>query len=338
MNKFGRAAAKTGIALAATAASLLVVETGLRLGGYEYTPLRVETVKKWSEWRYYHAFEDKHFVYDPVLIWRPRKGGEFFNEQGYRGKVISPMKDFGTTRIFAIGDSNTLGWPGNDAPNWPLYLEQVLNQNGHPSVVVNAGVYGYTSFQGVRRFNEALAFHPDLVLISFGCNDAMRVTISDADFANRRVRQKNWDLVLMRARVGQLLLAIADSLPWGEKEHLVPRVSLEEYKANLEEIIRISRDRHIRTVLLTRPFTGPSPTPWWWKNFAHEYNDATIATGAQTDVPVVDIYTYFKDCTDCFVDEAHFTEIGLRQMATLIYEAIRRDLPAMNTIAQEVAR
>jgi len=324
MNASGGLAAKTGLAFAATAASLLVLEAGLRLCGYEYTPLRIEVVKKWSEWRYYHAFEDKHFVYDPVLIWRPRKGGEFFNEQGYRGRVISPVKELETTRIFAIGDSNTLGWPGHDAPNWPMYLEQILNSNGHPSVVVNAGVYGYTSFQGLRRFKEALAFHPDLVLISFGCNDAMRVTLSDADFASRRVRKKNWDQLLMSARVGQLLLAIADSLPWGQKDHLLPRVSLDEYKANLEEIIRISRERGIRTVLLTRPFTGPSPTQWWWKNFAHEYNDATIATGAQAGVPVVDIYTYFKDCSDCFVDEAHFTEKALRQMATLIYEAIRQ--------------
>src|SRR5262245_7877666 len=141
MNASGSVAANTALAFAATAASLLVLEAGLRVGGYEYTPLRIEVVKKWSEWRYYHAFEDKHFVYDPVLIWRPRKGGEFFNEQGYRGRVISPVKELETTRIFAIGDSNTLGWPGHDAPNWPMYLEQILNSNGHPSVVVNAGVY-----------------------------------------------------------------------------------------------------------------------------------------------------------------------------------------------------
>src|SRR5262245_23364865 len=293
---------------AAIIVSLLVVEAWLRFVHYEYTPLRIEVMKNWSEWRYYHAFEDRNFVYVPVLIWRPRPGGTFFNEQGYRGKVIPAAKEVGITRIFAIGDSNTLGWPGNDGPNWPMYLEQILNQNGHLSVVVNAAAYGYTSFQGLRRFKEALAFHPDLVLISFGCNDAMRVTMSDADFASRRVRKKNWDRLLMRARVGQLLLAIADNLPWGEKDRLVPRVSLDEYQANLEEIIRIATAQGIRTVLLTRPFTGASPTPWWWKNFAHEYNDATIATGARAGVPVVDIYTYFKDCPDCFVDEAHCTE------------------------------
>src|SRR5262249_42081017 len=86
------------------------------------------------------------------------------------------------------------------------------------------------------------------------------------------------------------------------------------------------KDRHVRIVLLTRPFTGSSPNPWWWKNFAHEYNAATIDVGRRLNVPVVDIYTYFNGCQDCFVDEAHFTERGHRQMAALIYDAISLDL------------
>ena len=38
--------------------------------------------------------------------------------------------------------------------------------------VANAGVYGYSSFQGLRRFHELLRYHPDVVTWSFGANDA----------------------------------------------------------------------------------------------------------------------------------------------------------------------
>src|SRR5215471_15283554 len=107
---------------AAVVVALLAVEGVLRLIHYQYTPLRIEVINKWSEWRYYHAYEDRHFVYDPVLIWRPREDGEFFNKQGFRGKLLGAVRD--GPRIFAIGDSNTLGWPGSGAPNWPMYLEQ----------------------------------------------------------------------------------------------------------------------------------------------------------------------------------------------------------------------
>jgi len=147
--------------------------------------------------------------------------------------------------------------------------------------------------------------------------------MSDTEFAARKVRKSNWDKFLMRARTGQVLLAILDHLPGGKKETLVPRVSLDEYRANLGEIIRLSKARNIKVVLLTRPFTGPSPSPWWWKNFAGDYNKSTLDVGRDAGVPVVDVYSQFKDCTDCFVDEAHFTEKGLKQMAELIYQTVR---------------
>lgn len=326
MKAVASGAIKTGLVAAAVCLSLGLLEGALRLIHYEYTPLRIQVIRKWSEWRYYHAFEDRHFVYDPVLIWRPRKGGEFFNEQGFRGRLLTSSKEPGAARIFAIGDSNTLGWPGPDGPNWPSYLQEILNRNGRPATVINAGVYGYTSFQGLRRFQESLAYDPDMVLISFGCNDAMRVTRSDAEFDARKVRSRHWDQMLMKVRTGQVLLALLDNLPGRQRDRLVPRVSIDEYKANLREIIRVSKARKIKVVLLTRPFSGPVSSPWSWKNFAGDYNAATIQVAREQVVPEVDVYSKFEHCSACFVDEAHFTRDGLKQMAEVIYEAIWHDM------------
>jgi lysophospholipase L1-like esterase len=329
--KLGNLLANTGLLLTALAVPLLLSEGALRLIDYQYTPLRIKTIETWSEWRYYHAFEDDNFVYDPELIWRPRKGSGFFNEQGYRGNLLTETKQPGSVRVFAIGDSNTLGWSGVGGPQWPAYLEQLFNENGQNVTVTNAGVYGYTSFQGLRRFKETLKFAPDIVLVSFGANDAMHVTMSDAEFANRKVRSLYWDKALMRTRTGQMVLNGLDNLSNQDTKHPVPRVALEEYKANLNEIIRISAARQINVVLLTRPFTGTSPSLLWWKNFAPQYNVAMLELADRTNVPAVDVYSFFKGCTDCFVDESHFTEKGMRLMAQLLYEKIHEDVEARAT-------
>jgi lysophospholipase L1-like esterase len=206
-------------------------------------------------------------------------------------------------------------------------LEQELNKK-EPGrcTVTNAGVYGYTSFQGVRRFNEALQYQPDMVIVSFGCNDGMRVTVSDAAFASRPIRKNRLDTVLYKTHTGQLLLACSDKLFTSGSASLVPRVSVEEYKNNLNEMICVGRERGIKVVLLTRPFTdieGETHDENWWKNFAPDYNAATKEVGAANGLTVVDIAGYFADKKGMFADESHFTKEGFQLAAKLIHDAIR---------------
>jgi lysophospholipase L1-like esterase len=306
---------------------LLIFEGVLWVIDYRYTPLRIK-LQKSSDWRQYHAFEDRNFIYDPELIWRPRPSSGIFNEQGYRGESLATERQPLPARIFAIGDSNTLGWAGKDGPNWPKYLEDRLNEGGLPSVVINAGVYGYTSYQGLQRFKETLVFSPDIALISFGANDAHRTLMSDAEFASRGIREDRWDKVLVKFRLGQMVLAAFDNYSGANKETLIPRVSVEEYEHNLREIIRLAREHHIRVVLLTRPFIGSSPNALWWKNFAAEYNAATMKLAARENVPVIDVYSYFRNCEACFADESHFTEKGMHMAAEIVYRKIATIHPA----------
>src|SRR5207244_3108084 len=111
-------------------------------------------------------------------------------------------------RVFAIGDSNTLGWGETNGPNWPLYLGEILNREHRNLTLINAGVWGYSSFQGLRWFEGTLRFNPDVVLISFGANDAHRVTVSDADFVNLGGRKFSFyaGQILNKVRIGQLVL------------------------------------------------------------------------------------------------------------------------------------
>ncbi len=315
--------------------AVLTCEAILRVIDYDYTPLRIDVVTEADYVRSYHAFKDEHFRHDPKLIWRPNEDYPAFNSQGFRGRELSEAKRAGEFRIFAIGDSNTLGWdekdeaPDNRRFDWPAVLEECLTSVDREVVVVNAGVWGYSSFQGLERLKEILRYEPDMVLISFGGNDAHKVVISDAEFASAIPRSP-----IFKTKTGQLLLGGWEGLAARGRsrtdEHLVFRVSPEEYRDNLHEIIAISQRHGIQCVLLTRPFTGTSPDKSWWKNFAPGYVAATIEIGRDKrdkGVSVVDLYSEFKDRPECFLDEAHFTKQGHRVAARILCQQIRPLLP-----------
>ena len=312
--------------------AIIISEAFLRLVDYSYTPLDIKVMGNVHDWRFQHSFKDDHFIYDPNLIWRPKKNHSVFNSQGYRGKELSIKKDENEFRIFAIGDSNTLGWAGKDGPNWPMYLQDLLTNRDKTFSVINAGVWGYSSYQGVERLKESLFLKPDLVLISFGVNDAHLVEVSDADFTRTnadfiKTKLSSYKPFLYKFKIGQVVLAFLGKVmspkKGSGKDELVHRVSVDEYKDNLIRMIEISKKNNITCILLTRPFIGESPNKLWWKNFAPDYVKATIEVGQNYDAPVIDLYSQFKDKEEYFADESHFNEKGHRLAAKIVYDQIK---------------
>jgi acyl-CoA thioesterase-1 len=76
--------------------------------------------------------------------------------------------------IVAFGDSLTAGY-GTDAGNsYPDFLEQDLNAKSFHYRVVNAGISGNTTKDGIERLDDVLALKPALVIVAFGGNDGLR--------------------------------------------------------------------------------------------------------------------------------------------------------------------
>jgi lysophospholipase L1-like esterase len=316
---------RAGLVLGALVVAGALTELALRAAGYRYSPIKIgDNVN--SDFREQHAFHDRHLLYDPDLIWRPLSG-QFspFNPQGFRGPTVDADKRPGTYRIGAIGDSNTFGWDVDEGANWPSQL-QALFMASHPGTeVINAGVWGYTSFQGLRRFKELLALHPDMVLVSFGGNDAHPVTVPDAEYVRQHDRIEQISRATKTLRVAQLAVAGWDRAHMATGGgRLVPRVDVDDYKAYLGEIAREGKARTVRVVLLTRPYVGTSTDPGSWKTFAPAYREATIEAGRLAGVPVVDVYTAFKDHPDAFDDEAHFGVKGHRMAAELLHAELTK--------------
>lgn len=76
--------------------------------------------------------------------------------------------------IVAFGDSLTAGY-GTDAGNsYPDFLERDLEAKGFHYHVVNAGISGNTTKDGLDRLDEVLALKPVVVIVAFGGNDGLR--------------------------------------------------------------------------------------------------------------------------------------------------------------------
>lgn len=79
--------------------------------------------------------------------------------------------------ILAFGDSLVAGYglPGRDA--YPAKLEAALRARGINARVVNAGISGETTAQGLGRLSDVLdaqAVTPELIVISLGANDMLQ--------------------------------------------------------------------------------------------------------------------------------------------------------------------
>ncbi len=324
--------ARATLAVASFLLAALAVEVALRLGGFNYSPMAIKSREALADTlpatkgdaRALHLFQDDHFAYDPVLLWRPRAGRSVFNSLGYRGPEVGRDKPPGEIRVLALGDSNTLGWSGAGGPNWPEDLGALLAKTGYDFEVINAGVWGYTVYQGERRLREFLPLRPDLVLVSFGSNDAHSVFVSDAEYA-RRLSGRQWPLI-SGLKIGELLAAVSDRARTSEgaaEERVVrKRVPLGEYQEHLRRIAGLGREKGFAVAFLTRPYRGRSLVERHWKRSAPEYREATRRIATEEGVHLIDVYAEFAARHELFKDESHFTSLGHRAAAKFVYDSL----------------
>jgi acyl-CoA thioesterase I len=76
--------------------------------------------------------------------------------------------------VLDFGDSLTAGYGLMPEQAFPARLEAWLRGHGVPARVINAGVSGDTTADGLARLDWELADKPDLVILALGANDALR--------------------------------------------------------------------------------------------------------------------------------------------------------------------
>jgi acyl-CoA thioesterase I len=80
----------------------------------------------------------------------------------------------GRPRIVCFGDSLTAGYGLDPGMSYPDLLQKELDRQGYRYQVVNRGVSGDTTQDGLARLPSVLAQHPKIVILEFGANDGLR--------------------------------------------------------------------------------------------------------------------------------------------------------------------
>jgi len=76
--------------------------------------------------------------------------------------------------VVCFGDSLTAGYGTEAGQTYPDYLQADLDTRGYTYRVVNAGISGNTTKDGVERVNSIVAMKPAVVVVEFGGNDGLR--------------------------------------------------------------------------------------------------------------------------------------------------------------------
>jgi acyl-CoA thioesterase-1 len=76
--------------------------------------------------------------------------------------------------LVAFGDSLTAGYGADPDRSYPDYLQKELDSRGYHYRVVNEGVSGNTTKDGLSRIDEVISLHPAVVIVAFGGNDGLR--------------------------------------------------------------------------------------------------------------------------------------------------------------------
>jgi lysophospholipase L1-like esterase len=211
------------------------------------------------------------------------------NEEGFRSAPFSASKRLGVLRIACIGDSWTFGMNVNQDETYPSRVAAMLGRQTPPRSVevMNFGTLGYTSFQGLQVLKTyALDLQPDVVIIGFGMNDSDVAGYRDKDVLTpsppvwrdrvKAITSHSESLALMKyfalalrfqpKNMGEFLKADAKA-DQGKSNATVSyddmeawtRVSPRDYEQNLREMIRLSRARNARVILLDNELWPESP-------------------------------------------------------------------------------
>lgn len=79
-----------------------------------------------------------------------------------------------TGKIVTFGASITEGFGVNDGEGYVDILQQKLNTDGYKYEIINQGISGHTTTQGLARIDKVLAAEPEIVILALGGNDFLQ--------------------------------------------------------------------------------------------------------------------------------------------------------------------
>jgi lysophospholipase L1-like esterase len=232
------------------------------------------------------------------------------NSRGDRNGEVADQAQASTLRIACIGDSWTFGMNVDQDETYPSRLDAHLHEQwpGQKFEIMNFGVLGYSSLQGLRLLKQrVLGFHPNIVVIGFAMNDSDVAGYRDKDNVTGsgkplvRLKEaaqtfesyKLLDYLALTVKFRPRTLADYLKQETGVREsgfvnydELDPwtRVSPRDYEANMREMIRLARTAGAAVIMLDNELWGESP-----------YRPVLRRVSNDLNVPLIDTYQIIED-------------------------------------------
>jgi lysophospholipase L1-like esterase len=301
-----------------------------------------------------------HFKVNPEL----RPNDQPLNREGFRSAEFTPKRP-GVYRILSLGDSCTFGYIAREMIGfvmqpYPLRLERIIQRRvGEGRVeVLNAGVPGYNSYQGILLLRTRLRdMEPDLITVRFGWNDHFLTPRGERAGFYREPQTKLGlfveDLLLRSQlyafirRLGLELRALREPVKeqvraaFRRQKEWAPTIPIQDYARNLRRIVEIGRSRGADVWLLTAP-RNPAPNDEAKEILSRhnridfdrlmrvhdEYNAVVRRVGAEMGTLVVDMDRAYRRYRGAPVfiptDVPHPTQAGHNLEAETLYTALAK--------------
>jgi len=273
-----------------------------------------------------HNFLQPH----PTRLWQNTPGKGEVDARGYR-RTLQPEPTGDALRVLFLGDSVTYG---HDAA-WDESLPSAAARLAGGRVVsVNAGVVGYSSFQGLQTLRVDRPHRDaDVVVVSFYQNDEDEGCLHDVQLYEHNRRLLRTDSLLAGSRLHNLWALRrlsreeARSLmqPHCDDGQLL-RVPPEDFTANLVAIHAEVERAGAQTLFVAQP---ANPVTLLRQPHYGAYREAFERAVAQTGAPSLDLpeLSLAADPAEVghlFLDrhKCHLTPAGYEHLATRILESL----------------
>ncbi len=237
-----------------------------------------------------------------LLMWHPRpyyKDGLLeMNSMGLHDREYSLHKPPHTLRILCLGDSCTFGYGVLLKDTYHALLEEQLNSDPEisPKVeVINAGVTGYTSSQGVSYYRYyGRKLEPDYVTFYFGINDPIkRFHLSDNEIMQNGIPGFCKVIVneyLLNCHLYVLMQKFIRKIPASSdvsSAQKVPRVSEETYKDNIYKLNALCEKEGARLLLISPPLCKYALGKERRADQIHKYRQVLYDAAEKEGIPVI---------------------------------------------------
>jgi hypothetical protein len=276
----------------------------------------------------------------------------YINSKGYRGLDFPLRKPEGKIRIIVYGGSFVFDIRTEKGMDWPHLLQNILEEEGYPIEVINAGIPGHMSFDSFGRlFTEGHFFDPDYVIICNKWNDFKYFKSEEPLLRTFLPMEKSEDpryhyngsLDRFLCNISQLYAHLRNqyytnqidlpdpAIPVAEYSSEISEVALKQYRLNFQLFVDAARNLGITPILMTQPLLVSRQNSEKQKEIieyekikltheglcvASERADSIVRHVAQTkDAHLIDASKYLSGNEALFTDQVHLTRNGAYEFA-----------------------